>query len=151
MLFVVDMLFRWILIIMSAFVCILGSTFAVDNSQSLFNADGNLWYDGEAEDVNLIWTDNQQQDAFVNIVKSWVNWVLGILALIALIIVMYGGFLMVTSAGNDDAYGKWFTILKYAAIWLMLIGVAWFIVSIIFWLVSITANEAKGTSADTNL
>lgn len=142
-------LLRWSFVILSLVLCI-GNSFAVDNSKSLFNADGDLGYDGEAEEVNLIWTDNQQQDAFVNIVKSWVNWVLGILALIALIIVMYGGFLMVTSAGDDDAYSKWFTILKYAAIWLVLIGVAWFVVSIIFWLISITANEADWTTANTN-
>lgn len=141
MLFVVGMLFRKMLLVFVPCVCLLGSAFAVDNSQSLFNADGNLWYDGEAEEVNLIWTDNQQQDAFVNVVKWWVNWVLGILALIALIIIMYGGFLMVTSAGNDDSYSKWFTILKYAAVWLILIGIAWFVVSIIFWLVAQTAGN----------
>jgi hypothetical protein len=39
-----------------------------------------------------------QQDAFVNVVKSAINWLLGILALIALIILLYGGFLMVTAA-----------------------------------------------------
>lgn len=112
--------------------------FAVDNSQSVFTDDA---YHGEAEQVNLIWTDTQQKDAFVNIVKWAVNWVLGILSLIALIIVMYGGFLMVTSAGNDETYKKWFTILKYAAIGLILIGVAWFVVSIVFWLVNQTASD----------
>ncbi len=135
------MLFRRMFLAFLPCLCLFGSAFAVDNSQSLFNADGNLWYDGEAEEVNLIWTDSQQQDAFVNVVKWWVNWVLGILALIALVIIMYGGFLMVTSAGNDDSYSKWFTILKYAAVWLILIGVAWFVVSIIFWLVAQTAGN----------
>jgi uncharacterized YccA/Bax inhibitor family protein len=71
-----------------------------------------------------------------------VNWVLGILALIALLVVMYGGFQMVTSAGDEKKYGEGFTILKYAAIGLLLIGVAWFIVSGIFWLVNQAASQA---------
>lgn len=128
------------------FVFCIGQSFAVDNSKSLFNAENDLAYDGEAEEVNLIWTSDQQQDAFVNVVKWWVNWVLGILALIALIIIMYGGFLMVTSWGNDDEYNKGFTILKYAAVGLILIGVAWFIVSIIFWLVNKTAGNNPWTA-----
>ena len=113
-------------------------SFAVDNSKSVFTDES---YHGEAEQVNLIWTDTQQKDAFVNVVKWAVNWILGILALIALIIVMYGGFLMVTSAGNDETYKKWFAILKYAAMWLILIGVAWFVVSIVFWLINQTASD----------
>jgi preprotein translocase subunit Sss1 len=130
---------RWLvlLISISTIFCV-GSSFAVDNSKSVFTDES---YDGEAKDVNLIWTDTQQKDAVVNVVKWWVNWVLGILSLIALIIIMYGWFLMVTSAGDDDAYSKGFTILKYAAIGLMLIGVAWFIVSIIFWLINQTASD----------
>jgi hypothetical protein len=47
---------------------------------------------------------------------------------------------MVTAAGNEDRYSKWWTILKQAAIGLILIGIAWFIISIIFWLVNLTAT-----------
>jgi preprotein translocase subunit Sss1 len=99
-------------------------------------------YDGNARDVTTLGTSEGQQDSFVNVVKGAVNRVLGILALIALIIIMYGWFLMVTSAGDEDAYSKWFTILKYAAIGLILIGVAWFIVSIIFWLINQVSSDA---------
>jgi phosphatidylglycerophosphate synthase len=83
----------------------------------------------------------------INVIKGGVNWVLGILALIALIILLYGWFLMVTSAGNEEQYKKWRTILQHAAIGLMLIGVAWFIISIVFWLVNQTAEWAP--AADT--
>lgn len=101
-------------------------------------------YDGsdvwESEDVKVPWTWTNQTDAFVNVVKGAVNWVLGILALIALLILLWWGFQMVTSAGNDDQYGKGFTILKHAAAGLLLIGVAWFIISIIFWLANQITN-----------
>ena len=139
---------RWSLVFVSMVFCV-GNSFAVDNSQSLFNADGDLPYDGEVEEVNLIWTDSQQQDAFVNVVKGAVNWILGILALIALIILMYGGFQMVTSAGEEEKYTAWFTILKHAATGLILIGIAWFVVSIIFWLVNVLTQGVApaGTNA----
>jgi len=101
---------------------------------------------GSAEAVAVVgaadaWaTDWWQEDALVNVIKWWINWVLGILALIALIVLLWGGFLMVTAAGNEDRYSKWWTILKQAAIGLLLIGIAWFIISIIFWLVNLTAT-----------
>lgn len=102
----------------------------------------------KANDVNTWWTENRQEDAFVNVVKWWVNRVLGILALIALLYLMWGWFQMVTSWGDDDAYGKGFTILKHGATGLILIGIAWFIVSIIFWLVN-KITESPG-AANTN-
>jgi preprotein translocase subunit Sss1 len=49
---------------------------------------------------------------------------------------------MVTFAWDEDKYTSGFTILKHAATGLILIGIAWFIVSIIFWLVNILAKEA---------
>lgn len=125
-------------IVLMSLLLFLGWSFAVDNGKSVFNDES---VDGETKDVNLVGTWEQQKDAFVNVIKWAVNWVLGILALIALLVVMYGWFLMITSAWEDDSYKKWFTILKYAATGLILIGVAWFVVSIIFWLVNKTAND----------
>jgi len=41
---------------------------------------------------------------------------LGMLALIALVVLLWGGFQMVTAAGDDDKYKKGFKILQQAAI-----------------------------------
>ena len=103
---------------------------------------------GNVKWVQVIGNDKGKDDALVNVIKWWVNWVLWILALIALIILMYGWFLMVTAAWDDEKYKKWWTILKHAAIWLILIGVAWFIISIIFWLVNKTAFNAGAANSD---
>ena len=73
----------------------------------------------------------------VDVVKSFVNWMLGILALIALIILIWGGFQMVTAAGDDAKYKKGFKILQQAAIGLVFIGVSWLVVSLIFRLLGI--------------
>ena len=105
--------------------------------------------DGGVQNVNVIGQGQGQQDAFVNVIRWWINWTLGILAFIALIILLYGGFLMVTAAGDEEKYKKWFTILRQAAIGLILIGIAWFIVSIIFWLVNLVWRATEGQSANT--
>jgi hypothetical protein len=68
-------------------------------------------------------------------VKSVVNWFLGILWLVALIVMLYGWFLMLTSVGNEETYNKWRKVLRAAAIGIVLIGVAWFVLSLIFRLI----------------
>ena len=50
--------------------------------------------------------DGKQGEKILNVVKGAVNWTLGILALIALIVLLYGGFLMVTAAGDSGQYEK---------------------------------------------
>lgn len=104
---------------------------------------------GDSTDVAVVGSGTWQQDSFVNVVKGAINWILGILALIALIILLYGGFQMVTSAGDEEKYKAGFTILKHAATGLILIGIAWFVVSIIFWLVNILTQGVApaGTNA----
>ncbi len=81
-------------------------------------------------------TWNVQDAGLLDVVKNMINWALGILGLIALIMLLWWGFQMVTAAGNEEKYKKWFTILKQAGIWLVLIWLSWFIVSIIMRLVT---------------
>ena len=110
---------------------------------------------GSAHEIAVVWladasnTDGWQDDALINVIKWWINWVLGILGLIALIILLYGGLLMVISAGEEEKYKKWRTILKHAAIGLAIIGVARFIVSIIFWLVNQATDGVGGADTET--
>jgi hypothetical protein len=48
---------------------------------------------------------------------------------------LYGGFKMVTSAGDDTKYKAGFKVLKNAAIGLIIIGLSWILVSSIFWII----------------
>ncbi len=59
------------------------------------------------------------------------------LALVALVILLRGGFQMVTAAGDDAKYKKGFKILQQAAIGLVFIGVSRLLVSVIFWLLGV--------------
>jgi hypothetical protein len=84
-------------------------------------------------EANMTWAQNNWLVS--SVIQTAVNRVLGILAFIALLILLYAGFLMLTAAGDDDRYNKWFTILKQVALWLVMIWLAWLIVSMIFYLI----------------
>jgi saccharopine dehydrogenase-like NADP-dependent oxidoreductase len=77
----------------------------------------------------------QTGDKLINSIKSFINWVLGMLATVALVICLWAGFLMVTSAGDEAKYKKGMDILKKAGIGLIIIGLAWLIVSVVFRLI----------------
>jgi len=79
------------------------------------------------------------------LIKGFINWVLGLLSLIALCICLWGGFQMVTAAGDDAKYKGGFKILKQAAVGLIVIGLSWIIVSTIFSLIWNVATGSKGT------
>lgn len=133
-------LFLFVVTPLIACATFVGLSFAQINNTN--NPYTNLTDEGGSKGVATPGAGTAQQDTFITVVKGAINWMLGILALIALIILLYGGFQMVTSAGDEDKYTSWFTILKHAATGLILIGIAWFIVSIIFWLVNILTSGA---------
>ena len=116
----------------------------------------NVWF-WKAQGVGKIWlswTDGVGEDAssssLLDTITNAVNWILGMLALIALIICLWGGFQMVTAAGDDGKYKKGMTILKQAAIGLIIIGVAWLFVSVIFWAIWTLSAEGDAPGVEIN-
>jgi len=71
----------------------------------------------------------------MGVVKWFINRVLWLLSLIALAMALFGGFKMVTAAGDDGKYKEGFKVLKQAAIGLVVVGLSWIIVSTIFLLI----------------
>lgn len=64
----------------------------------------------------------------VEIALSLINWMLGILALIAVVLILYGGFLWLTSRGEEEQIEKAKRVLINAGIGLLIILAAWGIV-----------------------
>lgn len=119
--------------------------------------DFSFWYQRNGteavksiKNISVGGVDQDQEDNLLDVIKGVANWVFGILALIALLIVIYGWFLMLTSAGEDDAYTKWWSVMKSALIWIVIIGVAWFVVSGIIWVVQQTGRAAEWSTAGTD-
>ncbi len=57
-------------------------------------------------------------------IQTYINNFLGFLYLVAVIIALWGGFNILTAAGDEEKVKKWKTILIQAAIWLFIIFLA---------------------------
>ncbi|MDR0607918.1 MAG: pilin [Candidatus Peribacteria bacterium] len=100
----------------------------------------------DVEGKSLLNDSGQEGSKLITTIKNFINWMLGMLATIALVICLYAGFLMVTAAGDDAKYKKGMDILKQAGIGLVIIGLAWMIVSVVFWLIG---SMSGGTGTPT--
>ena len=99
------------------------------------NTYDNTWNDPSGWD--MITGKKQAWWQLLTTIKTTIKWLLGILATVAVAICLYGGFIMMTSAGDEKKYEKGLTVLKYAAIGLAIIGLSWIIVSAVFWFVNL--------------
>lgn len=110
-------------------------------SLAMVNAQQNSFWqqnDDWHTDIDVI-SDGSQwtwTSSLITTIKTFVNRVLWILSLIALIITLRGWFQMLTAAGDETKYKKWFTVLKQAALWLVVVWLAWLFVSLIFYLIN---------------
>lgn len=90
-------------------------------------------------DNKLSWESSAGGTGLVAVRRA-INLCLSLLSTIAVVICMYGGFLMVTAAGDEKKYQKGLTVLKYAGMGLLIIALSWIIVSIVFWFVNTAAG-----------
>ncbi len=74
-------------------------------------------------------TATNGQSSLKQIIVTGINWLLGFLGLIAIIMVIYGGFLYLTSGGDDAAASKGRTVILYAIIGIVIILLSYAIVN----------------------
>jgi len=96
----------------------------------------------------VVWADKwwTGDTSFIMFVQTAVNWILWFLWLISIIILIWWGFQMVTAAWDDGKYKKWFTIVKQAVIWLILIWASAMIINLVFNFMSSNTTAAGSTS-----
>lgn len=116
-----------------------------DYTANLYNnnvTNTNVW-------IDTIWTNADQWWSLIQIIKNAINRILWMLSLIALVLCLRWWFQIVTAWWDDGKQKKWISVLKHAAIWLAVIWLAWFIVTIIFWLLrwvtGTTGNAPEAT------
>ncbi len=92
--------------------------------------------------INVAWwkTSLAGTDKLIQTIKNAINIILGLLGTISLVILLWGGFQMVTAAGDEGKHKKGFTILKQAGMGLIFIGLAALFVQLIFWFISSIAK-----------
>ncbi len=114
-------------------------------SLNLFSVNAASFYNQEAApESGLPGSSNGvQRKTALSSVKFWLGWITTILAILALFMLIYGGILMITAAGEDDRFKKWFTILKQAAVWLIYIGLAWLFIMLVFYVIHEMAPTAS--------
>jgi hypothetical protein len=78
------------------------------------------------------------KETVVNLIKL----VLGLLGLIAVIMVIYGGFLWMTAAGNEDNVSKGKQVISAAVIGMIVVLLGWAVVTFFF---NTTVNVTGGT------
>lgn len=97
-----------------------------------------LWSTQQGAGLNVQGSDVLTgSDSLITSIKTFINWVLGLLATIALVILLWGGFQMVTAAGDEGKYKKGFQILKQAAIGLIFIGLSALFIQLIFYILGV--------------
>ena len=97
-------------------------------------AAGNITADpnyGVDQLDNLDLPQPTEENALPTIVINLINLVLGFLALIAIVIVLIGGFEWMTAGGNDDKVKTAQNRLKYGLIGLVIIFVAYGLVTFV--------------------
>ena len=126
----------WVKIVWVFALAILGFGSIVTLAQTSVPATEWFGNVGNASGIWVSWAGTDQWGKLIDVIKSFINWMLGMLALIALVVLIWGGFQMVTAAGDETKYKKGFKILQQAAIGLVFIWVSWLVVSVIFWLLT---------------
>ncbi|MFH0834606.1 MAG: pilin [Patescibacteria group bacterium] len=98
-----------------------------------------------ADDITQTCTQWQIDQGLCNaglrtLVLSMINWVLLFLGLIATGFLIYGGFLYITSAGNDENINKAKKLIMYAAIGIVVILLASVLINALVDMVSATGE-----------
>ncbi len=103
---------------------------------------GWFWINAEnTSGIEGINAGTDQWDNILSVIKKFINYALGLLALIALVMLLWGGYKMVASGGQEDAYKEGLKILKNAAIGIAFISISWFIVTFIFYIIGLVATS----------
>ena len=80
------------------------------------------------------------ESGLMDVVRKWINYALGLLVLIAFARLLWGGYKMVVSSGDDEAYKEAVSVMKNSAIGLAIIGLAWIVVQFIFAVIGMIAG-----------
>ncbi|MBD3327874.1 PKD domain-containing protein [Candidatus Peregrinibacteria bacterium] len=122
-----------------------GGSLQSDDVTSFIDFDGGL----EAPSTEGYSAGLVQQTTARDFILQVTNFALGFLGLIAVIIVIYGGFLYVTAAGNEEQSGKGKKAITYAVIGIILILGSFAIVNTLLQAPQGTDQGLRGSATQT--
>ena len=108
---------------------------SADSTKPKIEAKG-FWLNTDySTSIGVAGAGDNKGNGLLNVVKNFINFVLWLLGLITLIMLLWWGFNMVTSAGDNQKFWDGMKILKNAGIGLAFIALSWMMVSMIFWVI----------------
>ncbi len=95
------------------------------------------FWDNQSESIEtqegvLQWESAEDSEWLVSAIQTLIDYVLGFLFIISFVLLIFGGFKMLTAAGDDSKFQEWLKIVKTTAWALLFIFLAWSIVQLIF-------------------
>lgn len=102
------------------------------------------------QELNLAGGAVDGVDSLRDIVLRVIRWILGLVGLIAVIVILYGGFLWMTSAGNADRVTRARAVIVNGLIGLVIIIASFAIVSLVAWFTSDVVLNAPADSCIEN-
>jgi len=112
---------------------------------SLFDPSGVFALDSD-DSIDFVDDLTGGEGDLKSLLNTILSYFLGFLGFICVIMVIYGGVLYVTSAGNDENVGKAKKILLYAGIGVILIMISFALVSTILGAASTGGGTPGGTT-----
>ena len=91
-------------------------------------------YNEEIEDTGTAW------ERTTNYIKWILNYILGIIGLVALIYLIFQWFRAFTAGSNEEEMSKAWKWIRYAVLAIVGVGLAWFVLSLVFWLIQTITN-----------
>ncbi len=114
-----------------------------ESENPLRDGTGAIWEwigDTSGDDSIFFSEISSTAEAWTEFTRAWtwfLNRVLWISWLVMLIYLIYHGMLVVTWAWDEEKIKKWRSWIRTAMIAILWIALAWFLVSIVFWLITL--------------
>lgn len=134
---------KWLVIMATAIMGVGSIVLPATASADWGGWGGAGWFNNQtASWIWVAWGDkgNSWNSDLLLFVKNLINKILTFLSLITIALIIWWGFQMITAAWEDGKYKKWFTIVKQAAIWLLIIWTSALVINIVFWLITTSAS-----------
>ncbi len=120
-------------ILQSRFAAALALVFCFAFVSPVFAVDDPTSFSGGLDSIKTIAGENKlgQAKSTKEIMQSIVKWLLSLIGTIAVISLLYGGFLYITSQGEEKQAEKAKNIILYSVIGIIIIGLSAIVVNVV--------------------
>ncbi len=115
-------------------VCLLATLFFAPavSAQGNSNTAGSGGVQGGLNNIGSAFPVGSPDESFANVVRVVITWALYIAAVIAVLVIIYGGFLYITSGGDATQAKKGRTALVNAIIGLVIAVLAYVVIQVVY-------------------